>query len=323
MSANERKRILVEPFKADVLAWLAERAEVVVVDPWREPERWREEASRVDGVISRKGRISAELIRESRGRLKIIARTGVGVDSSRVDIEEATRAGVWVTNIPGVNATSVAELTLGLMIALARKLIGAHGAVKDHRWADYLIFLGGELAGKTLGIVGMGNVGTRVALRARAFEMKLLVFDPYIAESQVKEVGGSAVVLADLIPQADFVTLHCPLTEETRGLIGARELALFKPSAFLINTARGGIVDEAALFTALSRKGIAGAALDVLEQEPPPADHPLFSVDNVIFTPHLGGITEEASRRGEWGAAEEIVRVLEGKRPQNPVNEIR
>jgi D-3-phosphoglycerate dehydrogenase len=312
-------RVLVEEFQPEVLKWLRERVELIVVNPWVEPERWELEAARVDGIISRKGKITREQMEKSAGRLKIIARTGVGVDPSRVDLEAAKELKVWVTNQPGSNAVSVAELVFGQMIALVRHTHEADRAVKANRWSDYLKFLGTELAGKTLGIVGMGNIGARLALRARAFEMNLLVYDPYIPESHVSALGGKWVGLNELLAAADIVTIHCPLNRETRGMVGPKELALLKRSAFLINAARGGIVEEKALYEALQQKKIAGAALDVIAEEPPAKDHPLFKLDNVLWTPHVGALTLEATVRGEWGAAEEVIRVLERKRPKNPV----
>jgi D-3-phosphoglycerate dehydrogenase len=312
-------RVLVEEFQPEVLKWLRDRVEIVVVNPWLEPERWDIEACRVDGVISRKGKITRQHMERSGGRLRIIARTGVGVDPSRVDLEAAQEFKVVVTNQPGSNAVAVTELVFGQMIALARHTQAAHGAVRDNRWGEYARFIGTELAGKILGIVGMGNIGARVALRARAFEMELLVCDPYIPESHVTALGGRRIALEELLAEADFVTLHCPLNRETRGMMGAAELELMKPSAYLINAARGGIIDESALCAVLQRGGIAGAALDVVESEPPAKDHPLLQLTNVLWTPHLGAVTYEASQRGEWGAAHEVIRVLEGKRPQNPV----
>ena len=312
-------RVLVEEFQAEVLKWLRERVELAVVNPWVEPQRWELEAVRVDAVISRKGKITREQMEKSAGRLKIIARTGVGVDPSRVDLEAAKECKIWVTNQPGSNAVSVAELVFGQMIALVRHTHEANRAVKENRWSDYLKFIGTELAGKTIGIVGMGNIGARMALRARAFEMDFLVYDPYIPESHVTALGGKWVSLRELLSDSDFVTIHCPLNRETRGMVGAQELALMKPSAFLLNAARGGIVDENALCRALQQKKIAGAALDVIADEPPEKDHPLFKLDNVLWTPHLGAVTLEATERGEWGAAEEVIRVLEQKRPKNPV----
>lgn len=316
-------RVLVEKFQPDVLEWLSSRVETVVVDPWVEPEQWDREASQVDAVISRKGKITREHMEKSRGRLKIVARTGVGVDPSRVDLDAAKEHRVWVTNMPGSNSVSVAELVFGQMIALVRHTIEANRAVKENRWGDYLQFLGTELANKTIGIIGMGNIGTRVAIRARAFEMSFLVYDPYIPESHVNALAGRWVGLNELLAESDFVTIHCPLTQETKGLIGEKEISLMKSSAYLINMARGGIVDEEALYQALSRKGIAGAALDVMANEPPPENHPLFHLSNAIFTPHLGAVTREASKRGEWGAAEEVVRVLEGKSPRNAVIQLK
>ena len=315
-------RVLVEEFQTDVIEWLRQRAEVVVVNPWIEPERWHHEASRVDAVISRKGKITRDHMEESRGRLKIIARTGVGVDPSRVDLSAARQYKIWVTNMPGSNAVSVAELVFGQMIALARHTHEANRAVKENRWGDYLKYLDTELAGKTLGIIGMGNIGARVALRARAFEMSFVVYDPYIPESHVTALGGRWLSLDELLAESDFVTIHCPLNDETERMIAARELTLIKPSAYLINAARGGMIDEQPLLEALREKKIAGAALDVIESEPPPNNHPLFNLANVLWTPHLGAVTTEASARGEWGAAHEVNRVLEGKRPKNPVNEL-
>lgn len=312
----------MEKFNPDLLEWLSSRVELVVVDPWVEPERWEKEASQVDAVISRKGKITREQMERSRGRLKIVARTGVGVDPSRVDLQAAKQYKVWVTNMPGSNSVSVAELVFGQMIALVRHTLEANRAVKEDRWADYLRYIGTELAGKTLGIIGMGNIGTRVAIRARAFEMSFLVCDPYIPESHVTALGGRWVSLRELLSESDFVTIHCPLNQETKRMIGEKELCLLKPSAYLINMARGGVIDEEALYRLLSQNRIAGAALDVIENEPPPKSYPLFQLPNAIFTPHIGAVTREASRRGEWGAAEEVVRVLEGKPPKNPVIEL-
>lgn len=314
-------RVLVEEFQPDVIKWLRQRVELVVVNPWVEPERWELEVSRVDAVISRKGKITREQMQRSADRLRIIARTGVGVDPSRVDLDGAREFKVWVTNQPGSNSVSVAELVFGQMIALVRHSFAANRAVKEDRWSEYLRFIGAELAGKSLGIVGMGNIGTRVAIRARAFEMALLVYDPYIPESHVTALGGKWVGLDELLAESDVVTIHCPLTPETRGMIDERRLALMKPSAYLINAARGGIVEEDALCSALRERKIAGAAIDVMETEPPRKNHPLFQLDNVLVTPHIGALTFEASKRGEWGAAEEVIRVLEGKKPKNPVGE--
>ncbi len=208
------------------------------------------------------------------------------------------------------------------MLSLVRHTHAANIAVREGRWGDYSKFVGTEMAGKTLGIVGMGNIGSRVALRARAFEMDFLVYDPYIPEASVTAMGGRMMPLDQLLEQSDFVTIHCPRNAETEGLIDARRLALMKPTAILVNAARGGIVEEQALYDALVGRSLAGAALDAMATEPPAPDHPLFTLDNVLLTPHIGGSTEEAMTRGEWGAAEEVIRVLEGQRPKNPIFEI-
>ena len=217
-------RVLVEKFSPDVLDWLRPQVELAVVDPWAEQDEWNREAPNVDAVISRKGRIGREAMEASRGRLKIIARCGVGVDPSRVDLDAAKEMRVWVTNIPGVNSVSVAELVFGHMLNLARHIQDAHSAVKAGRWSDYVLYVGTELAGKTIGIVGFGNIGTRVAIRARAFEMNFLVVDPYIPESHVTALGGRLVALPELLTESDYVTFHTPLTGETRGMVGANEL---------------------------------------------------------------------------------------------------
>jgi D-3-phosphoglycerate dehydrogenase / 2-oxoglutarate reductase len=195
--------------------------------------------------------------------------------------------------------------------------------VKEGRWSEYGRLIGVELAGKTLGIVGMGNIGTRVALRARAFEMQLVVHDPYIPPSHVTALGGRCVGLDEVFAESDFVTLHFPFNKETRHLVGAPQLSRMKASAYLLNLARGGVLDEEALYNALAQKKIAGAAIDVLETEPPRKDHPLLKLDNIVFSPHIGGSTGEATDRGERGAAEEVVRVLEGKPPQHPVFDLK
>ena len=315
-------RVLVERFADDVLEWLRSRCDVVVVDPWVEPERWLQEAPNVDAVISRKGQITREQMEASKGRMKLIARTGVGVDPSRVDLKAAKELRVWVTNQPGSNSVAVTELVFAQMLSLLRHTHEANIAVREGRWGDYMSFFGSELAGKTIGIVGMGNIGMRVAQRARAFEMEFVVYDPYVPPSHVVGLGGRAVELDQLLRDSDVVTVHCPRNEETTGLIGARELNLMRRHAILLNLARGGIVEEQALCEALQNGTIAGAAIDAMSTEPPPAGHPFFKLPNLLLTPHIGAGTSEATFRGEWGAVEEVVRVLEGKRPLNPVIEL-
>ena len=224
-----------------------------------------------------------------------------------------------MTNQPGSNAVSVAELVFGQMIALVRHTHEANRAVKDNRWSDYLKFIGTELAGKTLGIVGMGNIGARMAIRARAFEMDFLVYDPYIPESHVTALGGKWVELERTALRRGL--RDDPLPAQPRDPRHGRRQRIRADETLGISDqcgARRHRRRKRAVQTLQQRK-IAGAALDVIAGEPPAKDHRLFKLDNVLWTPHLGAVTLEATERGEWGAAEEVIRVLESKRPKNPV----
>jgi D-3-phosphoglycerate dehydrogenase len=245
-----------------------------------------------DGVIIRSGtRITAELL-ENPGKLRAIVRAGVGVDN--IDVAAATRRGIVVMNTPGGNTVSTAEHTIAMLMALARHIPAADASVRAAKW-ERTRFVGRQLAGTTLGVVGLGRIGREVARRAAGLDMKVIGFDPVLAPERAAQLGVEAVAgLDQLLPQVDFVTVHTPLTEETRNLIGAREIAAMKRGSYVLNCARGGIINEEALAEALRSGQLAGAALDVFVQEPPPADHPLLKLPNVIFTPHLGASTVEA-----------------------------
>ncbi len=245
-----------------------------------------------DGIAIRSGtQLTAEVL-EGQTRLKAIVRAGVGVDN--IDVPAATRLGIVVMNTPGGNTVSTAEHTMALMLSLARNVAKANDSLKSGKW-DRTKFTGTQLEGKTLGVVGLGRVGLAVAERARAFGMTVLGFDPFLAADRALERGVESVArLDDLWGRCDFITLHTPLSAETRNLIGARELALMKPTARIINCARGGLIDEAALATALDAGKIAGAAIDVFDPEPPPADLPIIKNPRVLVTPHLGASTDEA-----------------------------
>jgi len=248
-------------------------------------------------------------------RLRVISRFGVGVDN--VDLAAATEHKVVVTITPGANAVAVAELTILLMLALARHLPAHDRWTRSGEWKRVT---GMELAGATLGIVGLGRIGREVASRARAFGMRIVFTDPVPPpEALVDELEATPLSLDDLLPTSDVVSLHLPLTNETYHLIGARELARMKSTAFLINTARGGLVDEQALYEALKEKRLAGAAFDVFEQEPPGAS-PLLQLDNFIAMPHTGSATVQTARRMGWMAAQNALAVLEGRRPEGVVN---
>lgn len=248
-------------------------------------------------------------------QLRVVSRFGVGVDN--VDLAAATEHGVVVTITPGANAVAVAELTLLLMLALSRHLILHDRWVRAREWKRAS---GMELIGSTLGIVGLGRIGREVASRARAFGMRIVFTDPAPPpEDQIRALEAVALPLEELLSVSDVVSLHLPLTDETYHMIGARELALMKPDAFLINTARGGLVDEQALYEALKERRLAGAAFDVFEKEPPD-ESLLFQLDNFIATPHIGSATVQTTRRMGIMAAQNALTVLRGQRPEGIVN---
>jgi len=261
-----------------------------------------------DGVIVRSAtHLTAELL-ESPGKLRAIVRAGVGVDN--IDIAAATRKGIVVMNTPGGNTVSTAEHTLAMMMALARHLPAADASTHQGKWERGGKFVGTQLAGKTLGIIGLGRIGREVARRAAGLDMKVIGFDPFMAPDRASQLGiESALELDQLLPACDFLTVHTPLTEETRDLIDARRLAVMKPGARVLNCARGGIINEAALTEALRSGHIAGAALDVFVQEPP-GDNPLLKLPNVIVTPHLGASTFEAQESVAREAAQLLIDFL-------------
>ena len=224
-------------------------------------------------------------------RLKVIGRAGVGVDT--IDVEAATEKGVAVMNAPAGNTISAAELACALLLALIRKVPAADASMKAGKW-DRTSYSGSELYRKTLGLVGAGRVGGEVARRARAFGMRVIAYDPFLSADAAREMGAELAELDVVLREADVISLHVPLTDKTRGMLGEAKLALMKPTAVIINAARGGVLDEAALLARLTSGKLAGAALDVFDQEPLPADHPLRTLPNVVLTPHLGASTEEA-----------------------------
>jgi D-3-phosphoglycerate dehydrogenase len=256
-----------------------------------------------DGLVVRsETKVTAELL-EAAGRLRVIGRAGVGVDN--IDVPAATQRGVVVMNAPDGNTMTTAEHTMALLLALARRVPQGQASLKAGRW-ERERFVGVELRGKTLGVVGLGRIGRVVASRALGFEMKVVAFDPFVAPEQVREQGIEMASLEEVCGRADFVTVHSPLTPETRGLIGAREFALMKEGVRVINCARGGLVDERALYEAIREGRVAGAALDVFEEEPPPAGHPLLSLEEVVVTPHLGASTLEAQEGVAVTVAEQM-----------------
>lgn len=247
-------------------------------------------------------------------RLKVIGRCGVGLDN--IDLKAAGARGIPVVYTPGVNAQAVADLTLGLMLALARKIPQADRMTREGQWKR---IMGNDVWGKTLGIFGLGQIGFNVAKRAKGFDMKVIAYDPIENLPLAGELGVAYKSKPDILREADFISLHLPLNAETLGFIGGEELRSMKKGAILVNTSRGGIVDEKALYLALKAGDIAGAALDVFAQEPP-GETPLVQLDNFIGSPHIGGITTEAISQIGMTVARDIVSVLKGQTPKYLAN---
>jgi D-3-phosphoglycerate dehydrogenase len=266
-------------------------------------------------VVRSATRVDAEVLEAGR-RLKVVGRAGIGLDN--VDVAAATRLGIMVVNAPQSNVISAAEHTVALILAQARNIPQAHLALREGRW-ERGRFQGAELYGKTLGIVGLGRVGALVAQRLNAFGMHLLAYDPYVSRDRAAQMGVELASLADVLARADVVTVHLPKTPETTGLIGQSELAAMKPGARLVNTARGGIVDEAALAKAIDDGHLAGAALDVFAEEPT-TQSPLFDLDGVVVTPHLGASTTEAQDKAGVTIAQQLLLALAGQFVPNAVN---
>ncbi|HEX6559706.1 MAG TPA: phosphoglycerate dehydrogenase [Longimicrobiales bacterium] len=253
-------------------------------------------------IVRSSTRITRESLKYAKN-LQVIGRAGVGVDN--IDVEAATESGVAVLNAPAGNTISAAELTLALLLALVRKVPAADRSMRAGEW-DRKSFNGTELYGKTLGLVGAGRIGTEVARRARAFDMHVLAYDPYLTAERAAALEMEIGTLDDVLRRADVITLHVPFTEATANLIGDAQFRIMKPSVLIVNAARGGVVNEAALQRALAEKRVAGAALDVYEEEPLPADHPLRSLANVVLTPHLGAATAEAQQNVALEIAEAV-----------------
>jgi D-3-phosphoglycerate dehydrogenase / 2-oxoglutarate reductase len=267
-------------------------------------------------VVRSQVKVDAPMIAAG-NRLAVIGRAGVGVDN--VDLDAATRAGIVVVNAPTGNTIAAAEHTLGLLYALARRIPAADASVRRGEWKRSA-FTGVELRGRTLGIIGMGKIGQAIAARALAMEMHVLAADPYLSAEQAALHGTELVELGELLERADVVTVHVPLTRTTRGMIGAAELAGMKPGAFILNVARGGIVDEVAAADALRSGHLGGAAFDVYTTEPPADDSPLRDAPNTVLTPHLGASTEEAQVAVAEEVADQILDVLDGRSARYAVN---
>mgnify|MGYP002784137387 CR=1 FL=1 len=277
---------------------------------WKEPDRLRAMIPNFRALIARnQTQITRDII-EAGVRLEVIARAGVGMDN--VDLDAASRAGIVVSWTPEQNTNSVAELTIGLMLSLARMIPDADAHTKAGGW-DRWKYMGVELLGKTLGIVGLGRIGSSTAMKARALGMEILAYDPYVEPDSLRamEVRARMTSLEEVLSRSDFVSLHLPENDETRGMFGAEQFALMKPSAYFINCARGGVVQEDALLRVLQKKRIAGAALEVRKIEPaPPSEFNLLT--NVILVPHIGAQTHEAQRRVVTTVCRDVEAILQG-----------
>lgn len=276
---------------------------VLTVKTGLKGDELRDAIAGADAVLVRS---ATKITRESLSRadrLKVIGRAGVGVDT--IDVDAATERGIPVLTAPAGNTISAAELTMALLLALARRVPAADRSMRAGEW-DRKSFTGVELYGKTLGLIGAGRIGGEVAKRARAFGMRVLVFDPFLSADRAASLGAEMAAFDDVLTQADVLSVHVPLTAQTTGQIGDAQIARLKPTAFVLNVARGGVVDEDALLRALQSKRIAGAALDVFSSEPLPADHPFRTLANVVLTPHLGASTAEAQQNVAIEIAEAV-----------------
>lgn len=310
-------RILIaDPLEESGLSILRATGADVRVVAAEERSRLPELVADVDALVVRSATKVTKALLEAAGKLRVVGRAGVGVDN--VDVDAATERGVLVVNAPNANLVSATEHTFALLLGLARSLPAADASMKRGEW-DRKTFVGVELQGKTLGIVGLGRIGQRVASRARAFEMRVVAYDPFLEAEQAKRIGVELLELDELMKQSDVVTLHTPFSKATKNLIDARRLGLLKPGALFINCGRGGLVDEDALLAALEAGKIAGAGLDVYENEPTDR-HALTAHPRVVATPHIGAQTREAQERIAIETAHMVLAALDGEVPAAAVN---
>ena len=311
----KQKVLVSDPLAEEGLSILRERCDVDVRAELPEDELVRI-IGNYDALIVRSGTTVTDRIIEAGGRLKIIGRAGVGVDN--IDVEAATRRGIPVVNAPEGNTLAATEHTMAMMLALARNIPQADASLKGRQWKRSR-FMGIELNEKTLGIVGLGRIGREIAKRAKAMEMKVIAYDPFITRERAAQMGVELMTLDEVLREADVVTVHTPLTPETTHLINAPKFALMKRGVRIINCARGGIIDEKALYDAIKAGKVAGAALDVFEDEPP-LSSPLLDLENVIVTPHLGASTVEAQLNVAVSVANQVVGFFRGEQPKYAVN---
>ena len=328
MVTNIKRLVYFEEFMADVAVHiLSQRPEIELVrleyaspveDNWAEMSRalGYQTQSRVE---LREPWFAAAPMFERCPNLLACSSTGAGYDM--IDVDDCTKAGIIVVNQSGTNKEGVAEHALGLILSLSKKIATSDRAMRSVANLERRKYQGNDIRGKTVGIVGIGNIGTRVSDLCRGlFGMTVLVYDPYLTAEQVAARGGTQVGLEELMRRSDYVTVHCPRTKDSFGMFGAAQFAMMKPTAYFVNTARGGIHDEMALAEALRRGQLAGAGLDVFLQEPPPLDHPLLHLDNVIVSPHNAGMTDESILEMVTATAHQWIGIFEGRVPPRLVN---
>jgi D-3-phosphoglycerate dehydrogenase len=312
-----RPRVLItEPIHPVGVERVAREAEAIYL-PDRPGETIDEHLPTADGLIVRTAKLTAERLRAAK-QLRVIGKHGVGVDN--VDVRTAHELGIAVVSTPGANAEAVAEHALTLMLVLVRRIATSTRMLREGRFNEARgTALAVDLHGKTLGLIGLGNIGTRLATMCRAaLAMRVIAYDPFVTPSRAAELGVELVTdLAPLLRAADVVSIHTPLTPETRGIVGETALRQLKPTAIVINCARGGLVDEAALYSALREGRLAGAGLDVWEEEPTPTNYPLLTLENVVATPHVAGASQEAFEAMARAVVEDVLRVLRGDPPVN------
>ncbi len=315
MSAKKFKVLVADELNPDGLEGLRKVAQVdaKVGLPPAELER---AIADCDALIVRSATQVTRRVLEAGKRLKVVGRAGVGVDN--IDVEAATERGVAVVNAPEESTAAAAEHTVAMLLALARRIPQADASMRKGKW-ERSKFTGVQVVGKTLGVVGLGRVGSDVARKARGLGMAVVGTDPFLSPARAREMGIEFLPLDKVLARADFLTLHIPLTSETRGLIGKRELAKVKPGVRIINVSRGGVIDEAALVQALKSGRVAGAALDVFAEEPP-KNSPLLEMEQVVLTPHLGASTVEAQSRVSRTISDQVLAALQGKPVQNAIN---
>jgi D-3-phosphoglycerate dehydrogenase len=307
--------LVADPIAEEGLAILRPHARIEIVSGNRAALE-RSLGQAVALLVRSETRVTEALL-DAAPKLRVIGRAGAGVDT--IDVAAATARGIVVVNAPGGNAVAAAEHALALMFALARRIAAADASLKRGEWSRNK-YTGSELTGKTLGLIGLGRVGTEVARRAQGLDMRVLVFDPYVPDEHARRIGLEPVELDALLDGSDFVSLHVPLTEATRGILSAERIARMRPGAFVVNCARGGLVDEAALIAALDDGRLAGAGIDVFTTEPVSADDPLPRHRKVVATPHLGASTVEAQANVATQVAREVLAVLDGQPAQFAVN---